>query len=47
MKTFVRSRRFRTRQDQTLYYVSGLQLGALWLIKWTGFEKQEMHTTFS
>jgi len=47
MKTFVKSRRFRTQKNQTLYYVSGLQLGALRLIRWTGFEEQEMHTTYS
>lgn len=47
MKTFVRSRRFTTQQNQTLLYVSGLQLGALELIKWAEFGKQEMHTTYS
>jgi hypothetical protein len=47
MKTFVGSRRFRTQQNQTLFYVCGMQLGVLGLIRWAGFEKQEMHTTYS
>jgi hypothetical protein len=47
MKTFVRSRRFRTQQNQILCYVSGLHLGALGLIKWAEFGKQEMHTIYS
>lgn len=47
MKTFVRSRRFRTQQNQTLCYVRGLHLGALGLIIRAGFKKQEMHTKFS
>jgi len=46
MKTFVRSRRFSTQHNQTLCYVSGLQKGALGMIMWEGFEKQEMHATY-
>lgn len=47
MKTFVRSRHFRTQQNQKLCYVSGLQLSALGVIKWAGLEKEDMRTTYS